>query len=207
MMPDFHKPLIPGEKYHLLSRAVGNEKLFQHEKDYSIFLSRYIRYISPIADTYSYCLLPNHFHFLIKIKEETQLTSWLQQSNDNKQVQPEQLSALVMQQFSNLLNSYAKTYNKIYSRKGGFFIDFLRRVQIETDDQFGATIFYIHKNPVHHGCSKTMENWKWSSYKAFFSEKPTMLLREDVLNWFGGMKSFQDYHSQPIHLKKAASME
>lgn len=206
-MSDYHKPLIPGEKYHILTKAVGNEKLFLHEKDYLFFLSRYTRYISPIADTYCYSLLPNHFHFLIRIKEEIQITLWLKEFKDNKQVQPEQLSALVMQQFSNLLNSYAKTYNKIYSRKGGLFIDFLRRVQIETDDQLGATIFYIHKNPVHHGCSEAMENWKWSSYNAFLSEKPTMLLRNEVINWFGGIKSFKDYHNQPIHLKNAISIE
>ena len=99
MMSDYHKPLIPGEKYHILTKAVGNEKLFLHEKDYLFFLSRYTRYISPIADTYCYSLLPNHFHFLIRIKEEIQITLWLKEFKDNKQVQPEQLSALVMQQF------------------------------------------------------------------------------------------------------------
>lgn len=201
-MPDYHVPLLPGEKYHILSRAVGNEKLFLTEENYRFFLARYRKYVSPVADTYCYCLLPNHFHSLVKIKEEPAIFSLL-----GEQITPEQLPAKISWQFSKLLNSYAKAYNKANSRKGALFIDFLRRVPIEKDEQFGATVFYIHKNPVHHGYCNAMEEWRWSSYNAFLTEKPTMLLRDEVLDWFGGMKGFSDYHSQPVYLKRAIGLE
>jgi hypothetical protein len=52
-----------------------------------------------------------------------------------------------------------------------------------------------------------MEDWKWSSYNTMLSQKPTMLLRDEVLDWFGGLKGFTDYHSQPVYLKKAVDLE
>lgn len=201
-MPDYHIPLLPGEKYHIFSRAVGNESLFLTEKNYRFFLARFDRYISPVADTYCYCLLSNHFHFLIKIREASSLIGCLQ-----KRVAGEELPALVMRQFSKLLNSYAKAFNKAQSRKGALFMDYLRRVEIKTDEQLAATAFYIHKNPVHHGYCRSMKEWTWSSYAAMLSEQPTKLLRTELLECFGGIKAFNDYHEQPVYLKHALVIE
>ena len=196
-MPDYHLPLLPGEKYHLLSRAVGNEKLFRNGDNYAFFLARYIKHISPVADTYCYCLLPNHFHCVVKIREEAQLERHFHEVKYNKQFSPELLPEFVMERCSNLLNSYAKAYNKMYNRKGALFIDYLRRKQIESDKQFWATVYYIHNNPVHHGYCTDLSKWKWSSYSVMRSNEPTWLLRPELLGWFGGIKGFEDYHSGP----------
>ncbi|HRP60464.1 MAG TPA: transposase, partial [Vicingus sp.] len=51
--------------YHIYNRANGSEKIFLNEENYLFFLQKYIEYIHPIAETYCYCLMPNHFHFLI----------------------------------------------------------------------------------------------------------------------------------------------
>lgn len=119
----------------------------------------------------------------------------------------ENAPAFIMQQFSNLLNSYTKAYNRMYNRKGSLFIDYLRRVEITSDSQFGATVFYIHKNSVHHGYCEKMEQWKWSSFNALLSDEPTKLLRQELLDWFGGREGFIQYHNQPVYLKEAAELE
>jgi putative transposase len=199
-MADYHLPLLPGEKYHILSRAVGSEKLFRQDINYQFFLLRYQKYIRPIADTFCYCLLPNHFHFLLEIKKAKELMPYFERLK-GKEYLPDMIPVLIMRQFSNLLNSYTKSFNKMYKRKGGLFIDYLRRVPIASDRQFGSTVFYIHKNPVHHGYCKKMEDWKWSSYNTMLSNQPTALLRNKVLNWFGGLKGFSEYHDQPIYIK------
>ena len=64
--------------YHVYNRANGNEKLFLLDHNYRFFLKKYEEYISPFVDTFCYCLMPNHFHFLIKIKEEKILKAHLQ---------------------------------------------------------------------------------------------------------------------------------
>jgi putative transposase len=205
-MADYHIPLMPGEQYHILSRAVGNEKIFMEPDNYSFFISRWIKHITPVADTFAYCLLPNHFHFMVRIKEEPVLeANFLKVKTNSKSYTPECLPEFIMERFSNLLNSYTKSFNKRYHRKGGLFIDYLRRVEIKTDAQFGACIFYIHKNPVHHGYCKHPEQWTWSSYNEILKGQPSSswLSGAEVMNHFNGRKSFIDHHNQPIEIKRA----
>lgn len=195
-MSCYHLPLLPGEKYHVLGRAVGNEKLFRNGDNYAFFTARYIKHVSPVADTYCYCLLPNHFHCVVKIKEETQLERHFHEVKRNKHFSVELLPEFIMERFSNLLNSYAKAYNKMYNRKGALFIDYLRRKQIESDEQFWATVYYVHNNPVHHGYCTDLSKWKWSSYPVMRSNDPTWLLRPEMLEEFGGLNGFEKFHGQ-----------
>lgn len=202
-MANFYLPINAESIYHIYSRAVGQEKLFINEDNYSFFLKKYKLHISPVAATYAWCLLPNHFHFLIKTKSFTDIETYYKTIKGKNQLLPEALPEFMMERFSNWLNSYTKSFNKVNERKGSLFMDYMRRVPVLEDEQFGATVFYIHKNPVHHGLVHTIENWKWSSYKSFFSKGETALLRNEVLQWFQGLVAFENYHKQPVYLKKA----
>ncbi len=63
-------PLIHGNYYHIYNRGNNREDIFIEPPNYSYFLSLYAKYIDPVADTYAYCLLRNHFHLLVRIKME-----------------------------------------------------------------------------------------------------------------------------------------
>lgn len=206
-MPSFFTPLFPERTYHIFNRAVGNERLFRQDDNYRFFLDKCKRYVLPVADVLAWCLLPNHFHFLISIKPMDVIAGHFQEKKKGKAFTPEAAPDFVMERFSNGLNSYAKAYNKMYNRKGGLFMDYLRRVEVETDTQLGATVFYIHKNPVHHGLCQTIEQWYWSSYKAYLTDSPTLVKTKEVLGWFGGREGFRQYHRQPVYPKEAAVIE
>ncbi|MEO6136399.1 MAG: transposase [Ginsengibacter sp.] len=199
-MPDYHIPLIPNQIYHIFNRAIGDEKLFREDKNYLFFLQKYKQHILPVADTFAYSLLPNHFHFLIRIKDEIQIAA-LFRSSKKKEAELELLSGFIMERFGNLFNSYAKSFNKEYSRKGNLFMDTMKRVEVENDAQFGSEVFYVHKNPVHHHYCKKIEDWKWSSYHSLLSNLDTLLLRKEVIEWFGSREKFIEFHRQPIFLK------
>ena len=111
------------------------------------------------------------------------------------------VSDFILERFSNFLNGYAKAFNRQNKRKGALFMNYLRRVEIKKDSQLSAILFYIHKNPVHHGLVKEIETWKWSSFQTYLSELPTKLKRNEGLEWFGGRAEFIKFHSQPIELK------
>ena len=64
------EPLIPGNFYHIYNRGIDSCNLFIEPDNYEYFLSLYDKYISPVADTYAWVLMPNHFHFLVRLKEE-----------------------------------------------------------------------------------------------------------------------------------------
>jgi len=80
--------------------------------------------------------------------------------------------------------------------KGALFIDYTRRPLAETDPSFGNLVHYIHTNPVHHGYIRHLELWHYSSYKAIISNTPARLLRNELLNWFGGREQFINFHKR-----------
>ncbi len=173
-MPRPTTPFEPGGFYHVWTHANGIENIFREDENYYFFLSKYSFYLPPVVKTFAYCLMPNHFHFLIQVKEDSELST--------------------SKAFSNLLNFYCQSYNKKYQRKGSLFMANLKRKKINSDSYFTRCITYIHQNPAHHGFVKDFTNWKHSSWKAFFSEKQTLLEREKVLEWFGGIEALLADH-------------
>ncbi|MCB9053571.1 MAG: hypothetical protein H6556_29570 [Lewinellaceae bacterium] len=66
----YYPPLLPGRFFHVFNRGNNGDNLFYQERNYAYFLRKYFEYMSPVLDTYCYCLLPNHFHLLVRVKEE-----------------------------------------------------------------------------------------------------------------------------------------
>ena len=105
-----------------------------------------------------------------------------------------------MERFSNLSNSYTKSYNKVYERKGALFIDYLKRVEIDNDKYLCNLINYIHFNAVHHGFCKNPLDWKWTSLHAFLANKKTRIKSSEVLEKFGGIDEFKIAHAKMVTL-------
>ena len=69
-MTDYRCPLEKGTFYHIYNRGNAGTRLFYKKENYEFFLHRYSEYLSPFVDTFALCLLPNHFHLLVQVKEE-----------------------------------------------------------------------------------------------------------------------------------------
>lgn len=72
-MINYYETLEPDKYYHIYNHAVGQDNLFNTDENYRFFLEKYAHYIIPVADIFAYCLLPNHFHFAIRIKPEDEI--------------------------------------------------------------------------------------------------------------------------------------
>lgn len=178
----------PDAYYHIVNHAVGRENLFLTEDNYRYFLQRYAHYIPSVCITLAYCLMPNHIHILVKTHSEEVLTKHPKfKSSFHK---------LIMQQFSNLLNAYAKAYNKKYERKGALWIDYTKRFEITNDRYLTAVINYIHQNPIKHGFTDDLKDWLFSSYQSMLSSKTTLLSRNEVLQWFGNKERYTQFHRE-----------
>lgn len=176
--------------FHIFNHAVGNENLFRNDDNFVYFLKKYDEYSNRVWETYAYCLMPNHFHFLIKI-QSIEVLEQLPKFSDN-------VHEFVMQNLSNLLNAYAKAYNIRYQRKGALFLDSTKRIAIKDDTYFTTLINYIHQNPVHHGFCQSTDEWIYSSYHACLSEKKSKIKREQVLHWFGSKSAFEKFHRENV---------
>ena len=184
-------PLLHGNYYHIYNRGNNGIDVFLEEDNYNHFLRLYAKYIEPIADTYAWCLLKNHFHILVRIKEKEEIvTSDLSYTTTEK---PKVIEPY--RQFSHLLNAYTQAINKRYNRTGSLFETKFERKLVASEKYFQNLIFYIHNNPVHHGFVKQMSLYPWSSYESLVTEKPTMLKSNEILSFFGNKENFVHYHN------------
>ena len=194
--------LIPELSYHIYNHANGSDILFREEKNYFYFLERYKKFISPVADTFSYCLMPNHFHILVNIKKETEIVSAIDNSSVIKKYnslpsaneKENFISLYVSKQFSNLFSSYTQAFNKMYGRMGSLFMKNFKRKQIQGENYFIELIKYIHLNPVKDGFVKKPEDWKFSSYNTILSNESTFVKRNEVIDLFGDVDNFKFCH-------------
>jgi putative transposase len=193
-------PLQYGEYYHIYNRGNNRENIFIEERNYRYFLKLYVKYIEPVADTYAYCLLPNHFHLLVRIKTvEEQEAQTLRVLETLRVLKPSQ-------QFGNLFNAYAKAINRAYSRTGSLFQNPFGRILVTSDAYFVRLITYIHQNPQKHGLVDDFRTWTYSSYHALLSTKPTRLKRDEVLTWFKGVEDLKAAHQREITDRQVAAL-
>src|SRR5690606_35074174 len=106
----------------IYNHANGRDNLFVEKDNYRFFLDKYQHYIHPIADTFCYCLMPNHFHFLLRIRNEDELVDYFNKAphltglekpvrcgiGDNNS--SNSLNNIISKQFSNFFNSYTKAF-------------------------------------------------------------------------------------------------
>ena len=200
-----------GQYYHIFNRGNNRETLFRQERNYAYFMDLYARHIIPIADTYAYCLLPNHFHLLVRVKREEEILEprkVLSAAGHGKQASEESGAfskesilkpigfTTASQSFGNLFNAYTKAVNKLYARTGSLFEKPFHRKQVTDDEYFLRLVLYIHYNPQKHGLISDFRSWPFSSYASMLSDQPTRLKRDEVLTAFGDRKVFIKQHEQ-----------
>jgi len=192
-------PLEFGKYYHIYNRGTNRENIFIEQRNYAHFLKLYAKYIEPIADTYAYCLLRNHFHLLVPLK--------LVEERDPKGFQnPSGLNQDPSIFFSNFFNAYAKAINTAYHRTGSLFQHPFGRIEVKTDEYFSKLVTYIHQNPQKHGLIDDFREWQYSSYETIVSQQPTRLKRNDVLERFHDQINFEKAHQQIIPESRVAEL-
>lgn len=67
--------------YHIYNRTIDKQPLFKNEGNFEFFIKKYDEYLSDVVNTYAYCLLGNHFHLLIEIRPQADLTTFKKLSN------------------------------------------------------------------------------------------------------------------------------
>jgi len=165
--------------YHIFNRGNNKQPLFLDNDNYLHFLKLVKKHILPIAEIYSYCLLNNHFHFLVKIKDECEKNP--------------------SQSFSNLFNSYSKAFNKRHDRTGSLFQRPFKRKRITEEDYLRQLVIYIHQNPENHGIVDNFEQYPFSSYASMLSNKPTNLKRSEDIGLFEDRENFIFMHRKRTH--------
>jgi REP element-mobilizing transposase RayT len=184
-------PLEENRFYHIYNRGNNGENLFYTLENYHYFLRKYDIYLSDYLETYSYCLLPNHFHLLVRIKSIENIPF----KKDFPQFsETESIGKLVSERFRRFFMSYAKSIAVQTGRSGSLFQKNFRRKLVNDDAYFSHLIYYIHANPERHKITDNFKEYAYSSYRRILIDKPTKLFKNDVIEWFGKKQDYINFH-------------
>lgn len=223
-------PLLGGSYYHLFNRGINKQNIFFQEKNYLFFLQLLDKYLIKYIDVLAFCLLPNHFHLVIRIKDEiiikrTILSETQQTQNgslhDNRNVlsktqqtqngsilsDEEEIGKFVSNQIKRAFISYAMAINKQENRVGALFDAKFKRLEITQQEYLQYLIFYAHYNPEKHGLINNFRNYRFSSYKSFLSKQKSKINRNLVFDIFDGKDAFLNFHEVMHEERKELILE
>ncbi|MCF6364980.1 MAG: hypothetical protein L3J35_02150 [Bacteroidales bacterium] len=219
---EIKQPITCGNFFHIYNRGINSCVIFKNKEDFYHFLKLYKIYFASVADTFAWCLMSNHFHLLVKIKEYNEIACLKPENKDFKGSRKWEVffpdesysdkkllklkKPVPEKQLSHLFNSYAKWYNKKYNRTGKLFETRFERILINNEKYLKDLIFYIHNNPVHHNVVGKIDEYKWTSYMTILSDKRTNLERETVIDWFEDIDNFKYYHNRNSELNEIENL-
>ncbi len=204
-MPYRNDIISQGEIYHVFNRSVARQSIFTTLRDYKrgLNLIKYYQFFRPPLrfshfnrlpvnkrsnfllqlektgikniEILAFCLMPNHFHFLLKELATNGITTFMR----------------------NYQNSYAKYFNTKYDRTGSVFQSMFKTVRIETDDQLTHITRYIHLNPYTSFMVKNLselEHYSFSSYPTYLGNNIYPFVNtKKVLQFFPNIEEFKKF--------------
>jgi putative transposase len=200
---NYYPLMQPGRFYHVYNRGNNGDNIFYQSRNYDYFLRRYLTYLSPVLDTYCYCLLPNHFHLLVRVKEELVVPASFKPQAEEGESLPGAVADLapywVSELFRRFFISYSQAIIKQQGRKSGsLFVKRFKRIEVDSDAYFTNLILYIHANAQLHGLCPDFRDYPYCSYRLYFNNRPTSIRRTELLEWFGSVAAFEQAHLQRV---------
>ncbi len=151
----------PGQFYHVYNRGNNKQEIFFEEQNYIFFLKKMRIHIKPKAKILAYCLMPNHFHWLL----------YIHGCSDKAKA-----DCSLNLEIGTLLSSYAKAVNKKYERIGSLFQQKTKAAHIDTQNYIVTCFHYIHQNPMVAGLEKSLGEWIYSSYPDYSGKRNGTLI-------------------------------
>ena len=155
--------LFSDHLYHIYNQGNNQETIFYTRADYLHFLQQVRDKVLPHCEIVTYCLMPNHFHFLVNTTK-----------NSTVPVKLGQLTSTALNNgFRLLLSGYANEFNKKYGRTGSLFRQKTKFKNLEneaesSDNNYPFVCFhYIHQNPFVANLCPKMEDWEFSSFRDY----------------------------------------
>jgi putative transposase len=212
-MPGRKVPLIEGHFYHIINRGVGGIPIYKNKWNYKRFLNYLIYYQNincpgrysyflnlPLkergsileelkqrkefhVDLICYCLMPTHFHLLLKQSTKNGISKFLSQ----------------------ITNAYTRYFNSSFNRKGGLFQGKFKSVKIDNEEQLLHVSRYIHLNPYSGGLVKDFKSlikYSYSSLPEYISAKGDMCQKKIILELFKTRNDYKKFVSDRANYQR-----
>ena len=189
--------------YHVYNRGVEKRDIFLDEKDYRFFETYLFIYLNPLKKVMekhpdlplrlhsqnvseevklmAYCLMPNHFHLLLKQKTKNGISKLLKQ----------------------IINAYTLYFNQKNNRVGGLMQGRFKAVPITDDNLLIHITRYIHLNPIASNMTRDLTAYKWSSYPDYLGKEVELpCTKDEILSYFSNKEGFEKFHTDQIDYAK-----
>jgi putative transposase len=170
-MPRRLTPFVPGLYYHIYNRGNNRQGIFFQPENYLYFLRNVKRYLVPLGKITAYCLMPTHYHLLLRIQ--------------NSEVS---LSRAMMR----LSVSYTKAINKRFERVGSLFQGQFQAKPVQNYHHLLNLCVYIHANPVKDGLVPDPGDWVYSNYSEWLGQRDGTLVDHEFIQHFGSSAEYQE---------------
>ena len=146
--------------YHIYNRSVGEGLLFFNPGNYEYCLRLVKRYYRRYGVTVIvYCLMPNHYHFLLRQETDQPLSKFV----------------------NVLFNAYVQAVNRQQDRRGTLFEGRFRQVWVDREEYLVHLCRYIHPNPVKAKLVSHPEDWLYSNYLEWTGQRAGILKDETFI--------------------------
>lgn len=173
-----------GELFHICNKSISHYKIFRSEKllnrffltinyynniQLKISLSGALRekiclpnilfrHVKNIVYILAFCIMPDHYHLLVKINNEELFSRYI----------------------NNIQNSYTRYYNKLNSRKGPLWQSRFKSIYIPNNATLLHVHRYIHLNPTTAHIVEKPQDWKWSSYYSYITDRKILAINSEI---------------------------
>jgi putative transposase len=152
-MPRTARASIGGVIYHALNRGNRRETVFHKPADYDAFIKAMVDAGHRVpVDLLGYCLMPNHFHLVIRPRADGDLGRWMQW----------------------LLTAHARRYHRHHGTTGHVWEGRFKAFPLQDDDHLVTVLRYVERNPLRAELVLRAEHWKWSSLPGWLSNDPLL---------------------------------
>ena len=143
-MPRISRGLADGHCYHVLNRGNGRQEIFHKEGDYRVFIDLLFEMTKRYSiQLFAFCLMPNHFHLLLRAVLADDLSRGLQW----------------------LMTSHVRRYHRYYGTSGHVWQGRFKSFIVQEDAHLLTVARYIEGNPLRADMVSTLAEWPWSSYR------------------------------------------
>ena len=177
------RDIVLGKFYHVYNRAVDKRTIFYTEKDYEYFINKALFFKDKTrVKILAYCVLPNHWHFLLKEPKTTRRV----------EIDPSGRLPQISLFLSLLSNSYTKYFNSHKDHSGRIFQGPFKCKAVDNDNYLQILINYINLNHLKHKIAKKPADWFYTSHNNYMNEAKFDLLDKDYMIDFNEYKKSID---------------
>jgi len=166
-----------GAWYHVMNRGAGRRIIFADDRH----RNRFLDLLGDIRERYrvevhAWCLMGNHYHLLIR----TQLPN-------------------LARAMRHLDGVYTQWHNRVHETDGALFRGRYKSIVVDSGSYLAQLSRYIHRNPVDAKLTPHIENWRWSSYRAYIGLAQRAdcdwLCKNEILGLFGSHHPHRHYRA------------